>query len=78
MFEEDYRQSKIKFYKFLKQISKSKYTHVFDAYAKLESLLISRFSKAKNRFGFKKSYSRFYYTQTTNIEKNAKTEAGTL
>jgi len=77
IFEDEYRQSKIKFYRFLKQISKSNYTHVFDAYAKLESLLISRFSKAKHRYGFKKSYNRFYYTQTINIKEISETEAGT-
>ncbi|TKS56407.1 glycosyltransferase family 9 protein [Mesohalobacter halotolerans] len=76
IFEDEYRQSKIKFYKFLKQISKSKYTHVFDAYGKLESLLISRFSKAKYRFGFRKSYSKFYYTQTVKINNITTTEAG--
>ncbi len=77
IFEDKYRQSKVQFYKFLKQISKAKYTHVFDAYGKLESLLISRFSKAKNRFGFKKSYSQFYYTNTVKIKHSSQTEAGT-
>ncbi|RRO14029.1 glycosyltransferase family 9 protein [Flavobacteriaceae bacterium 14752] len=77
IFEDKYRQSKVQFYKFLKQISKAKYTHVFDAYGKLESLLISRFSKAKNRFGFKKSYSQFFYTNTVRIQHSSHTEAGT-
>ncbi|QTY27463.1 glycosyltransferase family 9 protein [Flavobacterium sp. CS20] len=77
IFEDAYRQSKIKFYKFLKHISKANYTHVFDAYGKLESLFTTRFSKAKYRYGFKKSYSAFYYTKTVAIQHVAQTEAGT-
>ena len=76
LFEEAYKRSKIEFYKFLKQISKSNYTHVFDAYTKLESLLISKFSKAKFKYGFEKSYSKFYYTKTVKMTNNVKTEAG--
>jgi heptosyltransferase-2 len=77
IFEKEHRTSKIKFYKFLKFIAKQNYTHVFDAYAKLESLLITRFSKAKYRYGFKKSYSKFYYTKTVEIKKSSNTEVGT-
>ncbi len=76
IFEDAYRDNKLKFYKFLKQISKAKYTHVFDAYGKLESLLITSFSRAKFKFGFKKSYSKFYYSETTPVSNDAKTEAG--
>lgn len=76
IFEEAYRENKLKFYKFLKQISGAEYTHVFDAYGKLESLLITRFSKAKFKFGFKKSYSKFYYSKTTLISNDTTTEAG--
>jgi len=77
IFESDYRKSKIRFYKLLKQIARQNYTHVFDAYAKLESLLISRFSKAGHRYGFKKPYSKFYYTKTVKINKSSNSEAGT-
>lgn len=76
IFEESYKQSNIKFYFFLKQISNSQYTHIFDAYGKLESLLISIFSKAKFKYGFKKSYSKFYYTKTIRMTNEVKTEAG--
>jgi len=77
IFESEYQKSKIRFYKFLKQIARQNYTHVFDAYAKLESLLISRFSKADHRYGFKKLYSKFYYTRTVKINNTSDTEAGT-
>lgn len=76
IFEKNYRKSKILFYKFLKQITKAHYTHVFDAYGKLESLLVTKFSKAKYRFGFRKSYSKFYYTNTIKMTNDVKTEAG--
>jgi heptosyltransferase-2 len=76
IFEDEYKQSKLRFYKFLKQISRAKYTHVFDAYGKLESLLISKFSKAKFKYGFKKSYSKFYYSKTVKMTNEVKTEAG--
>jgi heptosyltransferase-2 len=76
IFEDEYKQSKLRFYKFLKTISKSNYTHVFDAYTKLESLLISKFSRAKYKYGFKKAYSKFYYTKTTPMTNTAETEAG--
>lgn len=77
IFEDKYRKSKIRFYKFLKEIARQNYTHVFDAYAKLESLMITKFSKAGQRYGFKKSYTKFHYTKTVEIKKSSQTEAGT-
>jgi heptosyltransferase-2 len=76
VFEDEYKQSKLRFYRFLKQVAKSNYTHVFDAYGKLESLLISKFSKAKFKYGFRKSYTSFYYTNTVKMTNDVKTEAG--
>lgn len=76
IFEEEHKQNKLNFYKFLRGISKSNYTHVFDAYGKLESLLITLFSKAKYKYGFKKHYSKFYFTNTTRITNLVETEAG--
>lgn len=76
IFEDEYKDSKIKFYTFLKHISKAKYTHVFDAYGKLESILITIFSKAKFKYGFRKSYSKMYYTNTIQMTNDVKTEAG--
>ena len=77
IFENQYRDSKIEFYKFLKSITKQKYTHVLDAYTKLESLLITKFSKAEHRFGLKKYYSKFYYTKTIEAKKHSNSELGT-
>lgn len=76
IFEDEFKRGKLRFYNFLKQISKSNYTHVFDAYGKLESLLITKFSRAKFKFGFRKTYSKFYYTKTVKISDVVKTEAG--
>ena len=77
IFEDEYRESKLKFYRFLKRISKSNYTHVFDAYSKLESLLITYFSKAKNKYGPEKFYTKIFYNSTIKFQKKSKTEAGT-
>ncbi len=76
VFEDDYKQSKLKFYKFLKLISISGYTHVFDAYGKIESLLITKFTKARFKYGFRKPYSKFYYSKTVKMSNHVKTEAG--
>ncbi|KZS40243.1 glycosyltransferase [Aquimarina aggregata] len=62
-FKNQYRESKIDFYHFLVSIKKSKYDLVIDAYGKLESNLISLFSKAPKRVSFYKWYTQFIYTQ---------------
>lgn len=76
IFEENYKKSKIKFYRFLKQIKRENYTHIFDAYGKLESMLVTLFSKANYRYGFSKSYSKKIYTNTTQVTNDVITEAG--
>ncbi len=75
-FEDEYSQSRLKFYRFLQSIAQQNYTHVFDAYSKLGSLLITKFTKANYRYSFKKFYTQFCYTQTIPITHKAKTEAG--
>ncbi|WP_343913859.1 glycosyltransferase family 9 protein [Aquimarina litoralis] len=62
-FKNEYRDSKKAFYSFLKDIKKSKYDLVIDAYGKLESNLISYFSKAPKRISFYKWYTQFIYTE---------------
>ncbi|AXT50727.1 lipopolysaccharide heptosyltransferase family protein [Aquimarina sp. BL5] len=60
-FKNEYRDSKKEFYSFLKEIKKTKYDLVIDAYGKLESNLISYFSKAPKKVSFYKWYTRFLY-----------------
>ncbi|MBW1294885.1 glycosyltransferase family 9 protein [Aquimarina litoralis] len=62
-FKNEYRNSKKAFYSFLKDIKKSKYDVVIDAYGKLESNLISYFSKAPEKISFYKWYTRFVYSK---------------
>ncbi|WP_299211171.1 glycosyltransferase family 9 protein [uncultured Aquimarina sp.] len=62
-FKNEYRDSKKEFYSFLKEIKKSKYDLVVDAYGKLESNLISYFSKAPKKVSFYKWYTRFLYSK---------------
>ncbi|WP_378183884.1 glycosyltransferase family 9 protein [Aquimarina sp. SS2-1] len=62
-FKNEYRDSKKEFYSFLKEIKKSKYDLVVDAYGKLESNLISYFSKAPEKVSFYKWYTRFLYSK---------------
>lgn len=53
LFTDEIKNSKIKFVKFLFKIRKAKYDIVIDAYGKLESALITRFSGAPKRIGYK-------------------------
>lgn len=53
LFTEEIKNSKIEFIKFLLKIRKAKYDIVIDAYGKLESALITRFSGAPKRIGYK-------------------------
>ncbi|MCO6148600.1 glycosyltransferase [Flavobacterium sp. NRK1] len=70
IFKEDYRKSKLDFLKFLFEIRKKKYDAVVDAYNKWESGIITLFSGANKRIGYKKWYTRFFYDKT--IETNWK------
>lgn len=75
-FTKEYRSSKLLFYKFLKVISNENYDVVIDAYAKLESLLISLFSSAKIRISYDKWYSRSIYTHTFKYITSGNTDLG--
>lgn len=77
IFEDEYRQNKIEFYRFLMKLSRSNYTHVFDPYSKLESLLMTMFSKATHKYTFDKFQTKLFYTKTVKIKKTPTTEAGT-
>ncbi len=63
-FKNVYRDNKIAFYHFLRQIKKTKYDLVIDAYGKLESNLVTLFSGASEKVSFYKWYTQFFYTKT--------------
>lgn len=76
IFEDLYRESKPAFYTFLKSIRQENYTHVIDAYGKLESNLISLFSKAPYKASYHKNYTSWIYTKTYKEMSEPLTEAG--
>ncbi|MCK0131569.1 lipopolysaccharide heptosyltransferase family protein [Flavobacteriaceae bacterium F08102] len=75
-FTEDLRKNKWLFYKFLKGIAKENYDVVIDAYGKLESMLISLFSKSKIKISMDKWYSRPIYTKTYPYRKAEESDLG--
>ncbi|QYJ67460.1 glycosyltransferase [Flavobacterium litorale] len=68
-FEDEYRDSKLKFFKFLRCIRKTNYDIVVDAYAKWESGIITSCSGAKSKIGYKKWYTSFFYNKTVEPDK---------
>ncbi len=76
LFDNKYRESKVKFMKFVHGIRKSNYDIVVDAYGILGSNIIVGFSKAKTRIGFYKPYSSFIYSHTVEELKTPLTNAG--
>ncbi len=76
LFENRYRNSQLAFYRFLKSIKKQKYDVTIDVYCKLESNLISYFSRADLRISYKKWYSKFVYTHLFSYSKNNNTTLG--
>jgi ADP-heptose:LPS heptosyltransferase len=76
LFDDSVRKSKIAFLKFIISIRKSKYDIVIDAYSKIESKLITLFSGAPKRIGYKqKDYFNAYNIKVEHINK-PKTIAG--
>jgi 2-keto-4-pentenoate hydratase/2-oxohepta-3-ene-1,7-dioic acid hydratase in catechol pathway len=76
VFEDLYRSNKIEFFKFLKDIKKSNYDVVIDAYGKLESNLITLSSGAKTKISWKKSHTKFIYTHLFKNSTKPITNAG--
>jgi len=74
-FKNEYRENKKKLFSFLQQIKRKEYDMVIDAYGKLESNLISLFSKAPKKVSFYKWYTQFLYTQTIHRKKKSLTNA---
>lgn len=76
VFEKIFKKEKSKFYKFLKGIKKEQYDVVIDVYCKLESNLISYFSKASIKISYKKWYSKFIYDHLFTYSQNPDTKLG--
>lgn len=76
-FKQEYRDSKKELFKFLKEIRKSKYDHVIDAFGKLESNLITLFSGASKRVSFYKWYTQFIYNTIIHRKSETLTNAST-
>ena len=68
IFKKEYRTSKLVFLRFLKAISRERYDVVIDIYGKLESNLITLFSKAKMKIAYAKGYSELIYTDTMPLQ----------
>lgn len=76
LFKSRYKESKLDFYRFLKLIQKGNYDAVIDVYCKLESNLISYFSKAAIKISYKKWYSKFIYTHLFSYSNDENTKLG--
>jgi len=66
-FRKEYKTSRPKFYRFLKSIQSEGYDAVIDVYGKLESQLVTYFSKAPIRIAYSKWYSKILYTHNLPI-----------
>lgn len=76
LYEDRFRKNKKDLLQFLISIRKRQYDLVVDAYGKIESNLVVAFSGAKQKIGFNKSYTNFFYTSTIKGISTPKTNAG--
>lgn len=76
IFKPEYRTSKLAFLRFLRSISKEKYDVVIDIYGKLESNLITLFSKARIKIAYAKGYSSLIYTDTVTLQPRTPGKTG--
>ena len=76
LFDNEYRENKLKFMKFVFGIRKKQYDIIIDAYGILGSNIIVGMSGAKTKIGFYKPYTSFVYTHTVKELKTPLTNAG--
>ncbi len=76
LFKEEFRKDRKAFWQFLMTIKHQKYDLVVDAYGKLESGIISWFSRAPERISYAKDYPKFVYTKTIERSSTVYTNAG--
>ncbi len=78
-FEEEYRKDKQALFRFLKECKQEHYDVVIDSYAKLESKLISYFTKAKTKISKKGFLQNVLYSHTITLPAIKKiTEANAI
>lgn len=70
VLEEKVRKNYFSLFQFIFKIRAQKYDAVIDVYSKLETNLITLFSKAKKKISYKKWYSTIFYNY--NIERQTK------
>lgn len=75
-YKNAFREDKTEFIKFLKSQRNEEYDIVIDVYSKIESAIISYCTKAKKRIGYKKWYTKPFYTLTYTQNKVSQTNAG--
>ena len=76
LFNPKFRDSRIAFFKFLRQMRKTKYDIVIDAYGKVESNLMVSFCRAPRKISFFKPYTSYIYTETIKELKEPLSHAG--
>lgn len=75
VFEDYYKKDKISLFKFLINQQNKKYDIIVDAYGKTESILTCFFTPAKIKIGFKKWYTKWFYTKSiTRIKTRTKND----
>lgn len=62
IFEDYFRNKKLSFINFLKKQNRKKYDIIIDAYGKIESILITLFSRGRIKIGYKKWYTKLVYS----------------
>lgn len=61
-YKTEYRHNLVKIFQFILKLRNHKYDLIVDAYGKIESYLITIFSRGKIKVGYKKKYNRFFYS----------------
>ena len=63
VFKDTFKKNKWGLIKFLWHFRKKRYDYIIDAYGKLESLLITKFTPAKTKIGYQKFYTNWIYNR---------------
>ena len=78
LFKPEHRNSKLALLNLIKSIRRSDYNIVIDAYAKLESQLVTIFSGATKKISYKKSNSNLFYTHSVQRKKKPSSKLGLI
>lgn len=78
LFKPEHRNNKLALLKLIKSIRRNEYNIVIDAYAKLESQLVTIFSGATKKISYKKSNSNLFYTDSVQRKKKPSSNLGLI